>query len=375
METSNSLILSGVTTRESKDPISIIIERGVIENIKKSNDEGFRFEEAIAFPGLFNMHDHLSFNMFPLLSKKGGHANYIEWSDFIHQNFKELIDSINSIPKNDRVYVGILKNLLCGVTTVCDHHFSTGPLPFLDNIEDYVYVHSIQKHKRWYLKVLLAFFQSNPIMLHINEGYGNNVEHEILLLKKWNFLKNRVIGIHGTSLKEENLELLDALIWCPLSNTTLYGSTAPIEKIIGKIPVLFGSDSTLSGEANLWNHIRKGIDIVGEVEPIYDMLTKAPANYFDSQKNKGEIAIGKQADLVIARKKESIFYDSFYKTNPADILLVVKNGKVIFSKSKKLAPANFVNIRGLESSGYVCKSLVKDLSSEAILRAPFDLMI
>ena len=375
MKSSDTLTISGVITPNSKEPSSITIEGENIIEIKKSVNQGLQFEEAIAFPGLFNMHDHLSFNLFPTLySKRGGHSNYLEWSEYIHKNYHQLISSINAVPIVERTAVGELKNLLCGFTTVCNHHFSTTTLNVLDNIQDFAFIHSTQRHKRLFMKLVLAFVKSVPIMLHINEGYGNSVEYEIQSFKNWKFARKKIIGIHGISIPKEHLGLLDSLIWCPLSNLTLYGKTAPIKDALGQMPVFFGSDSTLSGDANIWNHVRSGIDILGDVEPLYNMLTSGPSSYFKSQKQKGSLNKGKLADIVIAKKKASSFYNAFYETNPSDILLIIKNGRIIFSKVP-LENHSLTKIRAFQNTGYIIPKLVNAVSSKTLSLSPFELNI
>ena len=46
------------------------------------------FENAIAFPGLINSHDHLDFNLFPQTGNRI-YNNYTEWGKDIHDQNKE----------------------------------------------------------------------------------------------------------------------------------------------------------------------------------------------------------------------------------------------------------------------------------------------
>src|ERR1700744_6413118 len=101
------------------------IQNGKINAIDLSisalpDEQTFYFDNAIAFPGLINSHDHLEFNLFPQLGNKK-YNNYVEWGTDIHLNNKPLIDNVLKIPKSLRAEWGIYKNLINGVTTVVNH--------------------------------------------------------------------------------------------------------------------------------------------------------------------------------------------------------------------------------------------------------------
>src|SRR5277367_2184394 len=67
------------------------------------------FDAAIAFPGLINSHDHLEFNVYPALGHKR-YADYLEWGDDVHRRDRDLIATLQRLPKRDRLRWGALKN-------------------------------------------------------------------------------------------------------------------------------------------------------------------------------------------------------------------------------------------------------------------------
>ena len=79
-------------------------------------------------PGLINAHDHLEFALFPRLGNPP-YRNYVEWGDDIHNRFPEVIAKHRAVPKDVRLWWGGIRNLLCGVTTVC-HHDRLWPVLF-----------------------------------------------------------------------------------------------------------------------------------------------------------------------------------------------------------------------------------------------------
>ena len=76
------------------------------------------FQNAIAFPGLINSHDHLDFNLFPQIGNRI-YNNYSEWGKDIHIQNKEAINAVLKIPLHLRTQWGLYKNLLNGITNGC----------------------------------------------------------------------------------------------------------------------------------------------------------------------------------------------------------------------------------------------------------------
>ena len=85
---------------------------------------------AFVYPGLVNAHDHLELNSFARLKWREQHANVREWIADFQPRFAadpRLADA-RADTLASRVWVGGLKNLLSGVTTVCHHNPLHRPL-------------------------------------------------------------------------------------------------------------------------------------------------------------------------------------------------------------------------------------------------------
>ena len=294
------------------------------------------FEHAIVFPGLINSHDHLDFNLF---SKYGNqlYQNYTEWTNYIHQHHKEEIDAVLKIPETLRVQWGIYKNLLCGITTVVNHGKPLNIIdPLIDVIQPSRNFHSIQFEKKWKLKINNPFKNNQPYCIHIGEGIDSLAYKEINQLIKWNFLNKEVIGIHAVAMDRLQSTRFKALVWCPSSNYFMFDKTAAVNELQPNTSMLFGTDSTLTADWNIWKHLRlaRATNLVTDSELI-DMLTVTPTAIW--KRNGGLIKEERDADIVIAKTKNNLqgVY-AFYALNPGDILLVIKKGKVkLFDESIK----------------------------------------
>jgi len=305
------------------------------------------FESAIAFPGLINSHDHLDFNLFPLLGNKV-YQNYQEWGSDIHAQNGDIISEVLKIPKAIRIRWGLYKNLLNGITTVVQH----GDLGYIP--EDVIKVltnsqvlHSVRREPNWILKLNNPFRISNPVVIHIGEGTDRAAYDEIDELIRWNLMRKKIIGIHGISMDQLQAGTFEALVWCPVSNLFLMGRTAAIDQLRHKTRIVFGTDSTISAGWNLWDHLRiaRNTQQLSD-EELYDSITTTPAQVWKQHQN-GALLEGNAANVVVAAAdaNSGMNLDPFYKLNPEDILLVVCAGTIRLFDDRivEQMPPNMIN--------------------------------
>jgi len=332
------MLLCNLYTIGNDSTTCIHIENGTIKDIL--NDEQLisesspalrlYFDNAIAFPGLINSHDHLEFNLFPRLGNQV-YESYIDWGADIQKQNKKLIEAITKIPKQYRVQWGIYKNLLNGITTVIHHgEYLNIEKAIIDVFQDWHSLHSVGREKNWKLKLNNPFASNHPFVIHVGEGTNKESFEEITRLIRWNFAKRKLIGVHGVSMTSQQAKAFEALIWCPDSNFFLLNATAAINKLKSQTTILFGTDSTVSASWNLWEQLRlaRHTNMLTDGE-LLDTLTTSPA-YIWKLNNKGSLKKSKTADIVVARQKnDNDLIDSFFQLNPEDILLIIKTGKII----------------------------------------------
>jgi cytosine/adenosine deaminase-related metal-dependent hydrolase len=328
------MILNNIKPVNGNKPISIKIDGGKIAellSVPVAAENGILqldFKDALVFPGLINSHDHLDFNLFPQLGDKR-YNNYVEWGRYIHKMYKPDIVSVLNIPAELRSKWGIYKNLLCGVTTVVNHNEKPGTGYGLINvIKDVRCVHSVGLEKRWKIKLNNPLKQCLPVNFHIGEGIDLASQKEVDQLIKWNVFKRKLVAVHAVAMTEEQAKQFEAVVWCPQSNYFLLNKTAPIEVLKNHTRILFGTDSTLTSQWDIWDHLslaRKSKLLTDD--ELYNAVTINAAQTW--RLNSGEIAQGKNADLVVAKiTNEGDDFDAFYAITPADLLLVIHQGAI-----------------------------------------------
>ncbi|MHB8579865.1 MAG: amidohydrolase family protein [Ignavibacteriaceae bacterium] len=313
----------------------ICAEGNVVDLKPGYEDPTIDFENSIAFPGLINSHDHLEFNLFPRLGNKK-YEDYVEWGDDIHASNKDIIEDIITIPVDLRTQYGVYKNLINGVTTVVNHgNLKIKNNYLIDVFSGYNYFHSVRLEKNWRIKLNLKL-NGFPFVIHIGEGTNAESYNEINNLIHWNIFNRSIVGVHGISMDAGQAAHFKALVWCPASNNFLYGSTCRVDELKKNTTILFGTDSNVSAGWNLWEHLRfaREYRYLDDYE-LYKTLSSNAANVWNL-KNKGTLLPGSFADIIIADKKAGNFLDSFYNLDPGDILMIIKNGKILLFDSKLL---------------------------------------
>jgi cytosine/adenosine deaminase-related metal-dependent hydrolase len=322
------------------------------------------FENAIVFPGLINSHDHLDFNLFPQLGTRI-YNNYTEWGKDIHQTFKEQIAEVLEVPLLLRSEWGVYKNLLCGVTTVVNHGEKLGmedaPITVF---EDTHCIHSVQFEKGWKIKLNNPFNANLPVNIHVGEGDDWPSYNEIDQLTGWNLLQKKLIGVHAVAMTESQAKKFEAIVWCPQSNYFLLGRTARVSDLRKHTNLLFGTDSTLTSHWNIWEHLRSArkTNLISD-EVLYQTINQNAARSW--QLNSGEIAAGKDADIVVAKVKNGqAGLTAFFAIEPADLLMVIQHGNIRLFDETILPQLKAVNLTEFSkvNIGGACKYVLGDLT-------------
>jgi cytosine/adenosine deaminase-related metal-dependent hydrolase len=287
------------------------------------------FDGAIAFPGLVNSHDHLEFNLYPALGHER-YPDYVAWSLDIQRRDAGVIASHERVPRRVRLRWGALKNLLCGVTAVAHHGDGDDLRGLAVDTARGTSIHSLRFEKRWRWR-LLAPPGREPYVFHVGEGTSAAARREIGALLRWNVLRRPVVAVHALGMRRDQASRFRAVVWCPLSNEFLYGATADVASLKRATAVLFGTDSTLTGSWNLWDHLRRARALGGlDDRELFSALTDSAARVWGLAQGAGP-GSGTAASWVVARKKDASRWDAFFAIEPEDILLVVRGGRVALS--------------------------------------------
>jgi cytosine/adenosine deaminase-related metal-dependent hydrolase len=298
-------------------------------------ESGVDLQSYLLLPGLINAHDHLEFALFPRLGR-GGYQNFMEWAEDIHHSHAAEIARHRQVPKPVRLWWGGIRNILCGVTTVCHHNpyetevFSNGFIVRV--LKDYEWAHSLQLDPGAASKKKLGR-EDQPFFIHLAEGIDEQCAQEIFDFHKAGALDPHTVVIHGLGLGPKGSDLLCAagagLIWCPSSNLFLFGKAMPPEEI-GQFPkVALGSDSPLTAQGDLLDEVSCAHEFMETpAAQLYDYVTRHPARILGLRNGEGAFRVGSTADFIAVRDTGLTPAETLPTLSYRDIELVVLEGRV-----------------------------------------------
>jgi len=324
---------------------SVSIQDGVISSIlgeppspaykvpKETQD--FDLHGYLLFPGLVNAHDHLEFALFPRLGF-GAYDNAAEWARDIHKRDAETIALHKKVPKAERMWWGGIRNLLCGVTSVCHHN----PLdPLLSS--SYFPVRVVQKygweHSLAFGGDILGALQetpcSEPFLIHAGEGIDADAIAELHTLDAMGALDNRTVLVHGLAMDEAGARLLNqrgsALVICPSSNYFLFQKNHTSSQLRAIDRLALGSDSPITAEGDLLDEIRFTYSRCEvPAERLYGMVTDRAAQILRLGQGEGTLRAGSLADLIAIRYRPGSPCELLSRLSWRDVEFVSVGGEV-----------------------------------------------
>ena len=278
-------------------------------------------DDVVVFPALVNSHEHLEFDLYPTLGDPP-YTDVDEWAKDVHERYAPLVSKVEGVSPELRRYWGLLRNLSWGVTTLMDHgeppNKISCKLP-VRTIQPFRFVHRADTRWAW----LRARYKrgDGPLVFHVGEGRSDKVAR-----RSARFLRRLkdcgpLIGVHGISLDADDVRCLDALVWCPASNFFLFNQTADVASLKGATAILFGTDSSISAQGTIWDHLRiaRACGGLSDAELLNSVTTTATRMW----------GLENTGDLVIARRRHANPWESLYQITAADICAVISQNRLV----------------------------------------------
>jgi len=328
----------------------------------KPHDTVVDLRGAIVLPGLINAHDHLELNHYGRLKGRDRYENASAWIDEMRPRLAAdpLIRDGRSKPLVERLFIGGLKNLLSGVTTVAHHN------PFYPEMRRTMPVRVVRRYgwahsfllerqpagargepggdvaKRWQATPADA-----PFVLHLAEGVDDAARDELPRLEALGCLKANTVIVHGVAIDGDGWRrVADAgagLVWCPGSNDFLFGRSVPVRDLLDStdraageaagapINIGLGTDARITGSRDLLDELRVA-RAAAPVSPaeLLRMVTTGPAALLRQSKS-GQLTVGAPADLMVIPPFEPDPAAALLKTTRRDVRLVMVGGRPLVS--------------------------------------------
>jgi cytosine/adenosine deaminase-related metal-dependent hydrolase len=341
-----------VDGRPSSETVDLAIVAGHIAEVGEATtaDTVIDVEGRLVVPALVNAHDHLDFSVFPPLGRPP-YRNVYDWADDVAAGTNDAeAQQALAVPEVDRLFLGGLRNLLCGAVAVVHHN------PFHRSlVRDDFPVRVLERyqfaHSPGLTPALRRTYRSTdrriPWFIHLAEGVDDRCAAEMRALVDANVLRHNTVAVHGVALREEDAARLAAaeacVVWCPESNRHLYGATAPVAQLrAAGVRVGLGSDSPASGVRDALSNLaaarREAILSDGE---LIDLATRGSGEV--ARLPVGGTAPGSPADLLVV---DSI--DRLMEGDRRALALVMREGRPLLGLREWVAKGVPIAIDGEE---------------------------
>jgi cytosine/adenosine deaminase-related metal-dependent hydrolase/ubiquinone/menaquinone biosynthesis C-methylase UbiE len=316
----------------------------------------------LLLPGLINAHDHLEFSLFPNIGN-GPYQNSAEWAHDIHSTRAALIAQHRKVPRPVSLWWGAIRNLLCGVTTVCHHNPVTPELASSEFpirvVSDFGWAHSLALEPQLASK----FAESDadlPFIIHAAEGVDEASVQEVFALDRMRALDQRTVLVHGLACTPEAVSLINrrfaALILCPTSNGFLFDRAPSLAFIRSLDTVALGSDSPLTAAGDLLDEIAFAHSLIGlDADSVYGMVTNRAADVLRLRQGEGRLWPGSVADVVGVRDLGLSPAETLAQLTIEQVELVIVGGRVQLASPsilKRLPPALREGLELLDVDGH-----------------------
>lgn len=349
----NHYSLSGltlVTPTEIARHAALVVARGGIVGLDApAPGTTIDLRDHLAFPGLLNPHDHLFGTWWPKIAPNRPYDNVYDWLADYEQSPILMGRGQNSMA--DVYELGAYRNLISGVTTVADHYIRIAQPDFYTRLPihvlyEYGRTWTPRKSTSWGSDIAsefrLAVDRGLPHIIHLAEGVGDGMDHEMETLLRAHALGRNTLIIHGISLRAQDMQAIAekgaSVCWCPGSNLYLYDQTADVPALLrAGVSVTLGTDSSMTGGLNLLDEMRIARQVYRDrfgQEPLsswlVELVTTRAAYALMLDSRRGRLAPGYEADILVLPDSHDDPYTSLVEAEVGDIALLICAGRPIY---------------------------------------------
>lgn len=324
------------------------------------------------YPGLIELHNHLSYDALPLWPPPKVFLNRGEWQG-IEAYRKSISGPMTVLGKTLGLPQAVVRYVECkclvaGVTTSqgIALYSNNGIQKFyrgnIRNVEDtreleledaVTKISDVEAAKAHDFLVRLK--KTHRLILHLAEGLGDTAREHFTALHlpddTW-ALGPSLVAIHATGLEPGDFDVLHdngvGIVWSPLSNLLLYGGTTNVAAAHAKkVPIALGSDWSPSGSRNLLAELKIARIVNAALTPspfkdrdLVAMATRNPATILGWQDAIGSLAEDHFADLLVVAGTGGDPYDHLLGARERDITLVVVDGVARFGRPALMQALN-----------------------------------
>jgi len=338
---------------------------------------------GIIAPGLIDLHNHLSWNIFPRWKPIEEFGNRYDWQQKPVYNIQMTVTHALIVKEGlecEAERYAEVKAITEGETSVtgsmhapCVQHLTRNldvdPElgPGLGKVLYDVFPLQMSPEALAGANAALSAHPRGSLLIHLGEGSPHDAAamREFVMLKGRGLLRPGVSLIHGVAITPEGFaEMATAgvgLVWSPRSNVELYGDTANVAaaKAAG-VHIALAPDWSPTGSvgllgelnyASMWNQTQATPPF--SERDLVMMATANAAELVNLSGQIGSLAPGHAADVIVLRKGAGT-HDAYWTlthSSPEDLELVVVGGRALYGDAAEMEPFGTAGAETLQVCG------------------------
>jgi hypothetical protein len=347
----------------------VLVRNGRIDLVSASKPDALDAIEVdtggIIFPGLIDLHNHVSWDVLPRWHPPHLFSDRYAWRtdpDYVRNiagPYQYLLDHKYFCDMNT---YGELRALAGGTTSIlatADAGCIRGLVRNLDFSSGfYGWFESDRAHIRDEIEMrattdpavvqsvrsFLAGSRAEAFIVHSAEGIDATSLDEFYFLKDQGLLTHKTVLVQGVALgapEFRDMQTVGAsLVWSPRSNIELYGKTADIPAALDAgVRVALAPDWGITGGSSMLDELnyaaRWNADhFSGRLtdQQLVMMVTAIPAQLAGIDDEVGAIRAGLYADLLVISGDRTDPYRALVEAQPGDVQLVLIGGQAVYGE-------------------------------------------
>jgi 5-methylthioadenosine/S-adenosylhomocysteine deaminase len=321
------------------------------------------------YPGLIDLHDHITWNFLPRWKPGRKFANRYEWQQIPEygialntphaQIFSEGLAcdanqyaEVKALVGGATAVVGSLAGDKCieGLVRNLDFYSGLYPPGMAEKLRNEVF--PLELPTVDVVNILKAFDdgQLTALLVHLAEGRPSDASsnREFRMLRARGLIRPGVSIIHGTALHQTDFQEMAknnvGLIWSPRSNLELYGDTTDVRtaKQSG-VKIALAPDWSPSGSDGILQELKYAAAWnAGQYPKIFtdaelvQMVTLDAAQLAKLDDKIGTLQSGRFADLLVIRSDEMDAYRALLHADPLNVRLVTVGGSPAYGDAEMM---------------------------------------
>jgi 5-methylthioadenosine/S-adenosylhomocysteine deaminase len=321
------------------------------------------------YPGLIELHNHLSYNALPLWALTERFENRGVWGG--RPEYRQLVSRPASIlGGTDGLVQAVVryveaKCLVSGVTTTQGvslasnsgiRRFYRGVVRNVEQTDDPELPEASTRIADVSAADATKFLEKleregSLLLLHLSEGVDDTARRHFQALQidgdEW-AITSTLGGIHCCGLKDLDYATLathkGSMVWSPFSNLLLYGGTSDIARARREgVLMALGPDWSPTGSKNLLAELKVARIVSEEAGGVFSdreivaMATINAARVLKWDRALGSLEPGKRADLLVVDGQTGDAYDRLIDARESSVSLVAINGVPRYGATRLMA--------------------------------------